>query len=80
MKVWLYGPAAAMSKRFDGLSALVRTAMGDNPLDGSFVGVRQPHPDPYEGPPTKALYRDADGECIRAKRLERERLAGMGSA
>jgi transposase len=55
-----------MRKSYDGLSALVRTAMGDNPLDGAlcvFVNWRHTQ--------MKALYFDGDGYCIWAKRLER---------
>jgi transposase len=66
MTVWLYGQATDMRKSFDGLSALVRTAMGNNPLDGAlfvFVNRRRTM--------MKALYFAADGYCIWAKRLER---------
>ena len=69
MPVWLYGRATDMRKSFDGLSALVRTAMGDNPLSGSlfvFVNRRRTQ--------MKALYFDGDGYCVWAKRLERGRL------
>ena len=66
MTVWLYGQATDMRKSFDGLSALVKTALGDNPLDGSlfvFVNRRRTM--------MKALYFEGDGYCIWAKRLER---------
>lgn len=66
MTVWLYGQATDMRKSFDGLSALVKTALGDNPLDGSlyvFVNRRRTM--------MKALYFEGDGYCLWAKRLER---------
>lgn len=69
MPVWVYGRATDMRKSFDGLSALVRTAMGDNPLNGSlfvFVNRRRTQ--------MKALYFDGDGYCVWAKRLERGRF------
>ena len=38
--VWLYGRPADMRKSYDGLSAVVRRAMQDNPLNGAlFVFV-----------------------------------------
>ena len=69
MPVWLYGRAADMRKSYDGLSGLVRTAMGDNPLNGSlfvFVNRRKTQ--------MKALYFDGDGYCVWSKRLERGRF------
>lgn len=64
--VWLYGEATDMRKSFDGLSGLVRSSLGDNPLDGSlyvFVNRRRTL--------MKALYFEGDGYCIWSKRLER---------
>ena len=64
--VWLYAQATDMRKSFDGLSGLVRSALGANPLDGSlyvFVNRRRTL--------MKALYFEGDGYCIWAKRLER---------
>ena len=34
VKIWLYGRATDMRKSYDGLSALVRTKLGEDPLSG----------------------------------------------
>ena len=58
-----------MRKSYDGLSALVRRALQDNPLNGAlfvFVNRRKTQ--------MKALYFEGDGYCIWSKRLERGRF------
>ena len=58
-----------MRKQIDGLGALVRDAMGHDPLDGSlylFAGMG--------GRRLKALYWDSNGFCLWQKRLERDRF------
>jgi transposase len=55
-----------MRKSYDGLSALVRQTLRDDPLTGAlyvFVNRRRTM--------LKALYFDGDGYCIWSKRLER---------
>ena len=55
-----------MRKSFNGLSGLVRHAMGEDPLSGCvFVFVNR------RGNYLKAFYWDRSGFCIWAKRLER---------
>jgi len=69
IEVWLYGRPADMRKSYDGLSALVRRALQDNPLNGAlfvFVNRRKTQ--------MKALYFEGDGYCIWSKRLERGRF------
>ena len=58
-----------MRKSFDGLAALVRNTLGEDPLDGSlytFVNRRRTL--------MKVLYFEPDGYCVWAKRLERGRF------
>jgi len=58
-----------MRKQIDGLAALVRDAMGLNPLDGSvylFAGMG--------GHRLKVLYWDRNGFCLWQKRLESDRF------
>lgn len=65
VKIWLYGRATDMRKSYDGLSALVRTKLGEDPLSGQifvFINRRRTQ--------LKALYFDRGGYCVWAKRLE----------
>jgi transposase len=69
LKVWLYRRPVDMRKSFDGLSALARQTLAENPLSGAvyvFVNRRRTH--------MKCLYFDSDGYCIWAKRLEQGRF------
>lgn len=71
IRVHLYGQPADMRKSYDGLQALVRHAMGREPLDGSlyaFVNRRATQ--------IKCLYFDRSGFCIWGKRLEAGRFIG----
>lgn len=71
IRVHLYGQPADMRNSYDGLQALVRHAMGNDPLDGSlyvFVNRRGSH--------LKCLYFDRSGFCIWGKRLEAGRFIG----
>lgn len=66
VRVWLYARPTDMRKGFDGLSALVKNQLVENPLSGQvfvFVNRRRSH--------LKALYFDRTGYCIWTKRLER---------
>ena len=65
VRVYLYGAPCDMRKSFRGLIALVKNAMGRDPLSGHlFVFVNR------RGNYLKALYWDRSGFCIWAKRLE----------
>jgi transposase len=69
VRVWLYRCPVDMRKSYDGLSALVKQALSENPLDGSvyvFVNRRRTQ--------MKCLYFEGDGYCIWSKRLESGRL------
>jgi len=69
IRVHLYGQPADMRKSYDGLQALVRHAMGREPLDGGlYVFVNR------RGSQMKCLYFDRSGFCIWGKRLETGRF------
>ena len=58
-----------MRKQIDGLAALVRDTLGQNPFDGSlylFAGMG--------GRRLKVLYWDRNGFCLWQKRLEEDRF------
>lgn len=64
--IWLATAPTDMRLGFDGLAALVRTALGANPLSGQlfvFLGRRADR--------VKILWWDRDGLALYAKRLER---------
>jgi transposase len=65
LKVWLYRRATDMRKSYDGLIALVKQQLHDDPLNGSlyvFVNRRRTQ--------MKCLYFEGDGYCLWSKRLE----------
>jgi len=65
VRVWLYRRATDMRKSYDGLSALVKHALNEDPLDGAlyvFVNRRRTQ--------MKCLYFEGDGYCVWSKRLE----------
>lgn len=69
VRVWVYGQPADMRKSYDGLYALVRNAMRQDPLSGAlYVFINR------RGTQTKVLYWDRTGFCVWAKRLEQGRL------
>jgi len=69
IRVQLYGQPCDMRKSYDGLQALVRHAMGCEPLDGGlYVFVNR------RGSQLKCLYFDRSGFCIWGKRLEAGRF------
>lgn len=69
IRVRVYGEPCDMRKSYDGLEALVRHAMGCEPLDGGlYVFVNR------RGSQLKCLYFDRSGYCIWSKRLEQGRF------
>lgn len=65
VRVWLYTQPADMRKSYDGLSALVKNKLQEDPLSGQlFVFINR------KGTQTKILYFDRSGYCIWSKRLE----------
>ncbi len=69
IRVHLYGEPADMRCSFDGLQALTRHAMGQDPLDGAlyvFINRRATQ--------VRVLYFDRSGFCVWAKRLEAGRF------
>jgi len=69
VRVWLHTWPTDMRKSFDGLSALVKNVLGEDPVSGHlfvFVNRKQTH--------VKVLYFDRSGYCLWAKRLERGRF------
>ena len=69
IRVHLYGEPCDMRKSFDGLSALVRNALGRDPTDGSlYVYVNR------KATQMRVLYFDRSGYCVWAKRLEAGRF------
>lgn len=69
IRVYLYGQPTDMRRSFDGLQALTRHAMGQDPLDGSlYVFVNR------RGGQVRVLYFDRSGFCVWSKRLEAGRF------
>jgi transposase len=69
VRVFLYGAPVDMRRSFDGLYALTRQSMGQDPLSGhlfAFVNRR--------GTQIKVLYFDRNGLCVWSKRLEAGRF------
>ena len=72
VRIWLYAPPTDMRKSFDGLSALVRTKLAEDPLSGQlfvFINRRRTQ--------LKVLYFDRGGYCVWAKRLEQGQFAQL---
>jgi len=80
VRIWLYARPTDMRRSFNGLAAMARNVMGEDPLGGHafvFINRRQTQ--------IKILYFDRSGYCIWAKRLEQgrfnyNRLAGEKQA
>lgn len=69
IRVHLYGSPCDMRKGFDGLYALTRHGLGQDPLSGNlFVYVNR------RATQIKVLYFDRSGFCVWAKRLEAGRF------
>ena len=65
VRVWLYRCPTDMRRSFDGLSAMVKHTLGEEPTDGAlyvFVNRRKTL--------MKVLYFERGGYCVWAKRLE----------
>jgi transposase len=69
VRVFLYGEPTDMRKSFDGLYALVKHALGCDPLSGDLYTFCN-----RRGTLIKVLYFDRTGFCIWAKRLEQGRF------
>ena len=65
-RIWLVAGATDMRKGFDGLSALVQSALADTPFSGHLFVFRG-----RRGDRVKILWWDGDGLCLFYKRLER---------
>ena len=73
VRIWLYAPPTDMRKSFDGLSALARQKLDEDPLSGQlfvFINRRRTQ--------LKVLYFDRTGYCIWAKRLEQGQFHPLG--
>jgi len=69
VRVWLYIPPTDMRKSFDGLSALVRQKLSEDPTNGQlfvFINRRRTQ--------LKVLYFEQGGYCLWSKRLEAGRF------
>jgi transposase len=69
IRVHVYGAPTDMRKSFDGLYALVRTAMQRDALCGDLYGFIN-----RRGTQIKVLYFDRSGWCLWSKRLEAGRF------
>jgi len=72
-RILAYRHPVDMRKSYDGLVALVKTALEEDPLSGSlyvFTNRRRTH--------LKAVYWDRTGYCLFAKRLESARFVLPG--
>ena len=75
VRVFVYGEPVSMRLSFDGLYALTRHTMVEDPLSGNlftFINRRATQ--------LKVLYFDRTGLCVWSKRLERGRLLSNWSA
>jgi len=73
VRIWLYGHPTDMRKSFDGLSALVKTQLDEEPSSGQlfvFINRRRTQ--------LKVLYFDRGGYCVWAKRLEQGQFHSQG--
>lgn len=68
-RIWLAAGVTDMRKGFDGLAAIVQTALSENPFSGHLFVFRG-----RRGDRIKILWWDGDGLCLYAKRLERGRF------
>lgn len=75
LTLWLCTQPTDMRKSFDGLAALVKHQLKQNPASGQgfiFINRKRTY--------LKCLYFEAGGYCLWCKRLEQGRYAALGSA
>jgi transposase len=65
-RVWLAAGVTDLRKGFDGLAALVKTTLAEDPYCGHLFAFRG-----RRGDRLKLLWWDGDGLCLFVKRLER---------
>jgi transposase len=68
-RVWLAAGVTDMRKGFDGLAAIVKSTLAEDPYAGHLFVFRG-----RRGDRIKVLWWDGDGLCLFAKRLERGRF------
>ena len=68
-RVWLAAGHTDMRRGFDGLAAMVQTALAESPFSGHLFVFRG-----RRGDIVKVLWFDGQGLCLFAKRLERGRF------
>ena len=69
VRVWLYTQPTDMRKSYDGLSALVKNGLHEDPTSGHlFVFINRKRTQ------MKVLYFDRSGYCVWSKRLEQGRF------
>ena len=65
-RVWLAAGVTDLRKGFDGLAAIVKATLAEDPYSGHLFAFRG-----RRGDRIKILWWDGDGLCLFAKRLER---------
>ena len=68
-RIWIVAGMTDLRRGFVGLSAMVQTALKENPFSGQVFVFRG-----RRGDLIKVLWYDGDGLCLFAKRLERGRF------
>jgi transposase len=68
-QIWIAAGRTDLRRGFTGLSAIVQTALAQNPFSGQVFVFRG-----RRGDLLKVLWWDGDGLCLLAKRLERGRF------
>lgn len=68
-RIWIVAGVTSMRKGMNGLSALVQTALEQDPFSGQLFLFRG-----RSGDMVKVLWFDGDGLCLFIKRLERGRF------
>jgi transposase len=68
-RIWLVAGLTDMRRGFDGLASIVQERIGNAPFGGHVFVFRG-----KRGDLVKLLWRDGDGLCLFAKRLERGRF------
>jgi len=69
VRIWIAAGFTDLRKGFDGLSALVQTALGDNPFSGQIFIFRG-----RRGDRIKVLWYEREGLCLFYKRLNEGRF------